>query len=331
MRLNPNASPGRVLRLAGRLAALPVILSFALAACAPEPRRTPEDFAAATPAETNAADPVVARVNNTVIRLSDLRQELASQGLVAPSEDVDLSAADHARVLDELIDQRLLALEARRRGLQDSDEARRRLAIAEERILGNVLVETVVDEAVTDEAIRRIYDAQIRLIPLGEEVRARHILVDTQEEAAEVKRLIDEGADFSDLAVAVSLDPATRLEGGDLGYFPRDGILPEFGEVAFNTPVGDVSDPFRSEFGWHVMEVVHRRRQAPPSIEQLRPNIVSYLTFDQMESLVEGLRDSAEVERYDLPDPPAAEDGEAGEPGEAGPDAGGAPEDGEPG
>ncbi len=235
-----------------------------------------------------------------MIRRSDVEREALAQlgenGAAAPA----MGSPEFDRVLEELIDQRLLALEARRRGLHQSEEARRRLALAEERILGNVLVETAIADAVTDETIQRIYDEQIRLIPLGEEVRARHILVPTREEAVAIKALIDQGRDFAELAVAMSEDQATRLEGGDLGYFSREGILPAFGAVAFATSEGAVSEPFRTEFGWHVLTVVDRRRQPPPSLEALRPNIARFYTFDQLEALIEGLRVDAEIERADL-------------------------------
>ena len=179
---------------------------------------------------------------------------------------------------------------------------------------GAIPLLTAIADAVTEETIRRIYDEQIRLIPLGEEVRARHILVQTEEEAIAIKALIDQGRDFAELAVAMSEDQATRLEGGDLGYFSREGILPAFGAVAFATPRGEVSQPFRTEFGWHVLTVVDRRRQPPPSLEALRPNIARFYTFDQLEALIEGLREEAEIERPDLtpllaPTPERGEEG----------------------
>ena len=302
-----------------------LLLVAALTACGPEPRRTAEDFAPAEPAiSPDELDPVVARVDGTVIRRSDVEREALAQ---ADGEEVtppEPGSETFDRVLEELIDQRLLALEARRRGLHRSEEARRRLALAEERILGNVLVETALADAVTDERIQRIYEEQIRLIPLGEEVRARHILVETEAQADSIKQLLDEGRDFAELAVAMSEDRATRLEGGDLGYFTRDGILPAFGAVAFNTAEGEISEPFRTEFGWHLLMVVDRRRQPPPSLEVLRPNIIRFYTFDQLEALVDELRSEAEIERPDLPltvDPSAAgaseeavEDGSAQQP-----------------
>ena len=282
-----------------------LLIPACLAACGPQPRLAEDETAeTGTVVSPDDADPVVARVDGTVIRRSDVEREAALQSGSEGEVALRPGEAEFERILEELIDQRLLALEARRRGLNQSEEARRRLALAEERILSNVLVETAVADAVTEETVRSIYDEQIRLIPLGEEVRARHILVDTREEADAIAQLLAEGRDFAELAVAMSQDQATRLEGGDLGYFSRGGILPAFGAVAFATPVGQVSEPFHTEFGWHLLKVIDRRRQPPPSLEALRPNIVRFYTFDQLEALIEGLRADAEIERPDLTPPP---------------------------
>ncbi|OLF78287.1 hypothetical protein AWH62_15745 [Maricaulis sp. W15] len=279
-----------------------------------------EDFdSGAAVLALDEADPVVARVEGTMIRRSDVEREALAQQGDSTAVPPAMGSEEFDRVLEELIDQRLLALEARRRDLHQSEEARRRLALAEERILGNVLVETALADAVTDETIQRIYEEQIRLIPLGEEVRARHILVQTRDEAVAIKALLDEGRDFAELAVAMSEDQATRLEGGDLGYFSREGILPAFGAVAFATQEGVVSEPFQSEFGWHILTVVDRRRQPPPSLEALRPNIIRFYTFDQLEALIEGLRSEAEIERADLSLALAPPD-EAGEEGVVSPE-----------
>lgn len=284
-----------------RLFAMGLMLAV-LAGCGPEPRRTAADFAASGSTLTlDERDPVLARVDGTLIRRSDVEREAASRvdgGEFAPAAPGSEAFAD---LLDELIDQRLLAMEARRRGLDQSDEALRRLALAEERILGNVLVETALADAVNEETIERIYQEQVQLIPLGEEVRARHILVDTREEADAIKALIDSGQDFSALAVRMSQDQATRLQGGDLGYFTRDGVLPAFGAVAFATREGATSEPFETEFGWHILRVVDRRREPPPSLETLRPNIVRFYTFDQLEGLIDGLRQQAVIERTEIP------------------------------
>jgi peptidyl-prolyl cis-trans isomerase C len=275
-----------------------LLVSCLIVGCGPEPRRTTTDFA---PVEAglspDESDPVMARVNGTMIRRSDVEREAMAQADGANAVLPEPGSEAFNELLEQLIDQRLLALEARRRGLHQSDEARRRMALAEERILGNVLVETALADAVTEETIRRIYDEQIQLLTLGEEVRARHILVDARDEADALMNLLDAGESFAELAVRVSQDHATRLEGGDLGYFSREGILPAFGAVAFSTGEGEISDPFQTEFGWHILTVVDRRRQPPPSLESMRANIVRFYTFDQLEGLVAGLRSEATITR----------------------------------
>lgn len=246
-------------------------------------------------AEAPAGARIAARVGGTVITFADVRREAAARELVEDADALTPSDPAFREALDELIDQRLLALEAARRALHEEAEARRRLAAAEERILGNVLVEQAVSDAVSEEAIARVYEEQSRLAPPAEELRARHILVDTREEADEVARLIAEGTDFAQLAARVSQDPATRFEGGDLGYFTREGILPAFARVAFATPVGAVSAPFETEYGWHVLTVTDRRSQPRPGLEAMRPNIVRFLTLQGIDALLADIRETYPV------------------------------------
>lgn len=249
-------------------------------------------------------DQVVAEVGTTVIYASDVRREIAARGLhddparVAPSDPV------FQQVLSELVEQRLLALEALRRGMDRDIEARRRLAAAEERILGNILVETVVANSITEDAIARIYEEQNRLAPRVEEVRASHILVTTREEAEEVARLLAEGEDFAQLARQVSQDPGTRLDGGDLGYFTRDGMVQAFSRQAFDTDVGAVSEPFQTDYGWHVLRVADRRLQPRPGLDSLRGNIVRFLTLEGIQTLLDTVRQTYPVTRSGVPAPP---------------------------
>ena len=319
-----------------RSAACGVVVALALlalSACADQrarediaetARAAPSDgFTLAPP--LSETDPVVAEVGATPIHLSQVRREAASEGAL----DAALQPGDPVfeAALDVLIEQRLLALEAHRRGVHRDDEARRRLAIARERLLGNILVETAVAEAVTDEAARAMYAEQMRLTPAVEEVRARHILTATRREAEEAARLVTEGADFAQLAVQISRDPATRLEGGDLGYFTAAGILPAFAAAAFDTPVGAVSAPFQSESGWHVLKVEDRRDQPRPSFEDMRANILRFLTLQGIETLLRDIEREYPVRRLSARAPEALrEDGET--PLEEGASAAGGPDDG---
>jgi peptidyl-prolyl cis-trans isomerase C len=290
-----------------------------LAACGAEPDQPVRAPEAAVQAEgrvdvlarflalepTGPDDAVAAEVGTTVIYVSDVRREIAARSLhdapaqVAPSDPV------FQQVLSELVEQRLLALEALRRGMDRDIEARRRLAAAEERILGNILVETVVANSITDEAIERIYEEQNRLAPRVEEVRASHILVTTREEAEEVARLLAEGEDFAQLARQVSQDPGTRLDGGDLGYFTREGMVPAFSRQAFATDVGAVSEPFQTDYGWHVLRVADRRVQPRPGLDTLRGNIVRFLTLEGIQTLLDTVRQTYPVTRSGVPAPSA--------------------------
>jgi len=231
-----------------------------------------------------------ALVGGTAITIGDVRLEAAARELSDEPETLQPGDPAFREALTELIDQRLLALEAVRLELHEDPEARRRLAAAEERILGNILVETAVAAAVTDEAVERVYREQSRLAPPAEEVRARHILLGSREEAEEALRLLNEGADFAELAGSISQDPATRFQGGDLGYFTADGILPGFSEIAFSMAVGETSGPFETEAGWHVLTVIDRRAQPRPGLEALRPGIVRFLTLQGIDRLLEDIR-----------------------------------------
>ena len=280
------------------LSLIPLFAVLLLASCGPDVPE--EDDNTPLPGDTVLAEGeevIAAEVNGTVIRHSDVLREAAAQGVIPQGSTLPTSDPSYQRVLDELIDQRLLALEARRLGLRETPQARRRIAMAEERILGNVLLESTIAEAVTDERVQRVFEEQSELSRPATEVRARHILVATQEEAEEIRRLIEGGADFAEMAVRYSLDTATRLEGGDLGYFTRQGVLPIFAEVAFNTQAGQVSEPFESASGWHLLKVENLRTAEGRTLDQMRPGIVRFLTFQEIENLITRLEEEADIRR----------------------------------
>ena len=240
---------------------------------------------------------IAARVGGTVITVDDVRREAAALGLSETPQALRPSDQAFRDTLSDLIDQRLLALEAVARDIQDEEEARLRLAAAEERILGNILVENAIASAVSDEAVQQVYEEQSRLAPRTEEIRARHTLVATREEADELARLLTAGGDFGQLAAQVSRDLATRFSGGDLGYFTRSGILTGFAQVAFDTGEGEVSAPFETEYGWHVLQVMDRRLQPRESLDDVRPNIIRFLTLQGIDDLLEVLRERYPVTR----------------------------------
>jgi peptidyl-prolyl cis-trans isomerase C len=242
-------------------------------------------------------DMPAAKVNGTAIYLSDVKNLAVVSGKITPEEQITPGTELFNSVLDELIDQRLMSLEANSRGLYRQESARRRLAQARERILGNVLVEAHLRENVTEEAALNLYTAQETLRDRGDEVRARQILVHDKETADVVMEQIEKGETFAALANGYSVDRVTRDNGGDLGYFTADLFDREFTRVAFNTPVGQVAGPFQTSLGWHIIRVTDRRKAREPTFEEVKDQIMSVMTFDEIDNLVKSLRASAEIER----------------------------------
>lgn len=241
-------------------------------------------------------DTVVARVSGTEIFASDLDLTAQEQGLVDEGISLPTTDAQYRRVLDELIDQRLLALDAESQGLNADRETKIRLATARERVLGNIRVERHLRKTVTETSVRRMYEEQSKLAAHGDEVRARHILVEEKTKASALLKTIADGGDFAKLAKDNSIDEGSASRGGDLGYFTQDTLNASFTRPVFNAGKGERIGPIKSEFGWHIVEVLDRRPTPQPSFEALQPKIVNFMTFDAIQNLLKDLREEANVE-----------------------------------
>jgi len=240
-------------------------------------------------------DTEVAEIDGTKIYLSDVERTAASQGLIEEGSPLTPGQPIFQKVLDELIDQRLLALDALRQSLDQEDETRRRLSAARERILGNVLVENHLKNTVNETTIRRMYDEQASLRDRGDEVQARHILLKDEETAKEIAKKLTAGGDFAALAREISEDEGSRDQGGNLGYFTNDMLEATFTKVAFSTKKGEVSQPFKTEYGWHILQVQNRRKAPQPSFEEMRSEILNFMTYDEIQNILKSLRAQGDV------------------------------------
>jgi peptidyl-prolyl cis-trans isomerase C len=287
-------SVSRVIRMAADrpvrsalLAGFAVAMALSLAACnrGGGPDSAPE-----------RGDKAVAKVDGRTVWSSDVKREAVAQGLIGQGEPLDVSSDLFRRVLDEVVDQKLLASEALKRRLDKDPAAQRRLAAARERILGDMLVERVVADGVNDNAVRGLYQEQLKLAKRSEEIHARQIVVPTPADAEALKKLLATGASFEALAMERSTDNATRFNGGDLGYFTTD-IMPEAYEAALKgAKPGQVVGPFPVEGGVALVKVEDRRLEQPIALEAARPQIVRFLTYDQIRDLLEKLRSHSKVE-----------------------------------
>jgi peptidyl-prolyl cis-trans isomerase C len=265
---------------------------------------------AAAPAQAPAADPVIAKVNGVEIRQSDL--SLAEEDL-----GHDIPANDEAGKRDYLVgyvaDLLLVAKAAEDKKIPDSAEFKQRLAFLRNKALMETVLGEEAKDALTEPALRKIYEDATKNASSEQEVRARHILfrvADPNDQAAskaaedKVKNTIDrikKGEDFAKLASSLTEDPSGKQDGGDLGYFTKDQMVPEFSEVAFGLDKGQVSGPVKTQFGWHVLKVEDKRMREPPPFDKVRGEIEEYATRKAQSDLVTKLRADAKIERLDKP------------------------------
>ncbi len=240
---------------------------------------------------------VAAFVNGEPIFEGDVELEAVARGLIAAGQEFDSGDEEYRIVLDQLIDQKLMAQEALRRELDRDPSGQRRLEMARERILGNLLVESLVAQQVTEEAIDKMYGEQVRLQQINDKVSVAHILVDTEDEASALFKQIEGGETFESLVFNNSKDTRTRMENGDLGLVAPNDLPEPFPVVIANTPVGEVSPPFQTGDGWHILKVKDRRTEPPKTREEMRPEIATFLTLNEVSRVLRRLRTEAAIEQ----------------------------------
>lgn len=246
-------------------------------------------------------DPVVAKVNGSEIRQSDVDMAEAEVGANLPGSTPE---AKRDALLAYLIDINLLAQAAEQKNMAKQPGFERKLEIARKRVLMEALMDETSKAAATETEMKKLYDESVKKITPQDEVRARHILVETEEKAKELAAQLRKGADFAKLAKENSKDPGSA-DGGDLGYFTKDQMVPEFAEAAFKLEKGKISDPVKSQFGFHVIRVEDKRKQPPPAYEDVKPQIEQFVGRKAQAELVAKLRENAKIERLDKPADPA--------------------------
>jgi peptidyl-prolyl cis-trans isomerase C len=254
------------------------------------------------PLRAQEANPVLAKVNGAEIRQSDVA--LAEEELGPSLAQMD-PATKQENVLAFLIDMRIVAKAAEDKKVENTEEFKRRLAFTRNRLLMDSLLANEGKAATTDAALKKVYEEAAKQITDEQEVHARHILVESEDEAKAVADELKKGADFAELAKKKSKDPGAS-DGGDLGFFTKDQMVPEFSTVAFALEPGKVSDPVKSQFGWHVIKVEEKRNRKAPDFEQVKSQIETYVTRKAQADYVTKLREAAKVERMDKPEEPKA-------------------------
>ena len=247
------------------------------------------------------ADPVVARANGVDIRQSDLAFADEEIGSNVPAQMTPEQKREY--LITYLADVIVLAQAAEQQRLGDKPDVQRQVAFERNKVLMEALLRNAGKTAQTDDAMHKVYDEAVKKMTNEEEVHARHILVATEDEAKAIETQLKGGADFAALAKEKSKDPGAA-NGGDLGYFTKDQMVPEFADAAFKLDKGQISDPVHTQFGWHIIKVEDKRIKPTPSFDQVKPQLENFVAHRAQAELVDNLRKSAKIERLDQPAAP---------------------------
>ncbi len=270
---------------------LALVLGVALAAGAPH-------FAGAQTKE----DPVLARVNGVEIRQSDLD---IAEADVGQSLQVQEPNQRKEALLAYLIDLTALAQAASAKKLDAAPDFAARLAYAKNKVLMEALLGDTTKTAATEAEMKKLYDESVAKTQPEEEVRARHILVKTEKEAQDVLAKLKGGADFEKLAREISTDPSAKTNGGDLEYFAKGQMVPEFSEAAFKLSKGQISQPVKTQFGFHIIKVEDKRAKPVPKYEEVKDQVQAFVVRKAQAELVMKIRSEAKIENLVKKDAPA--------------------------
>jgi peptidyl-prolyl cis-trans isomerase C len=251
--------------------------------------------------------PAMAQDNKVVAKIDGI--EITEQEIALAGEDLgeriaQVPAAQRREyLLGYLSDLKIGARAAERAKIAELPEFTLRMNYFRQKVLMDEYISRQSKAAASTEAARKLYDDTMKTMKPEEEVRARHILVEKEDEAKAALARLRKGEDFAKVAAELSRDPGSGKEGGDLGYFTQDRMVPQFGAVAFQLKAGDVSEPVQTQFGWHVIKVEDKRSKPLPKFEDVKGEIETYLVRKAQQDIVMGLRGDLKLERLDQPKP----------------------------
>jgi peptidyl-prolyl cis-trans isomerase C len=243
-----------------------------------------------------AQDSVVAKVNGKTITEADMKLAEAEIG----SDLGTLPEPTKRRVLVEfLIENQLFADAAEGQNLASGAAFNERLQYWRRRALRDAYFDTTVRSTINEAEARKLYEGMVGAAKPEEEVSARHILVDSKDKARELYEKLAHGSDFAQLAKEHSKDPGSKDQGGQLGFFTRGQMVPQFEEAAFKLGKGEVGEPFQSQFGWHIVRVDDRRQRPVPRFEAIKDRVVADMIHKKAQQIAGDLRGKAQIEYID--------------------------------
>lgn len=282
-------SPSSIIRGTGIAATALILAAAPISALAQNATPAPQDQAAAPAAP--APDAVVATVGGQPITEADL--SFAAEDLAS---ELQKMSPEQRRpfLVSVMIDMKLMAEAARAANLDQTDTFKLRKNYLEDRALRRAYFEEKIASTVTDQSVQAAYDKMVADFKPQDQIRASHILVKTEDEAKAIEADLAAGKKFEDLAKEKSIDPGAK-NGGDLGYFTRGQMVKPFEDAAFALDVGQVSQPIQTQFGWHVIKLVDRKKTMPPTLDQVRAQLQQQILYTAFDQVVGSLKSKAEV------------------------------------
>ena len=249
-----------------------------------------------------AAAQVLAKVDGVPITDDDVTVAMQDLGPTLPEQLDD--AGRQAYVLNYLIDLKLVAKKAATDNLDSGPDFARQMAYYHDKILMQALLDHVAKDATTDDALKKVYNDAAAQHQPEPEIHARHILVATEDEAKAVLARIKAGEDFGKVADEMSKD--TGSKGGDLGWFTKDKMVPEFADAAFKLKPGEISAPVKSPFGWHIIQVEEARQSQFPPFDQVKDQVVNFVVQKAQGDFIADLHSHSKIEQTAPPSAPGA-------------------------
>ena len=271
---------------------------------AAEPPATPAPGAASSD-QASGADPVVAKVGDTKIHASDVKD--ASAGLPEQLRGMPPQMV-YPMLLDQLIDRRALVIEAEKEKLQDNPAVEKQISRARDTALQNALLSRDIAPTLTEEAIKARYEKDYANKAGAEEANAAHILVPTEDKAKEIIKELDKGGDFAKLAKENSTDPSAKGNAGDLGWFKKADMLPAFSDAAFSLKPGEITQtPVKTQFGYHVIKLIGLRTAPAPTLEEVQGQIRQALIQEGVAKALTQAKNDLKIVKYNQDGSPMAE------------------------
>ncbi len=242
-------------------------------------------------------DPIVAKVNGQILHRSDV--EIALRTAPAQVQQAPLEKV-YPQILGSMINALLLSQAGKTAKVDQNPVVKAQIQATQTELVADAYVASISRSQISEAKLRAAYDDYAKQAPQQEEISARHILVPTEQEAKDIIEQLKKGADFATLAKDKTTDPSGKSNGGDLGYFTKQDMVPEFANVAFALKKGEYTQtPVKTQFGWHVIKLEDRRQGKAGTYEQVAPEIAQRMTQQIVASKLQELRTAGKIEVFD--------------------------------